>query len=70
MLSSLNGCLNHCQGLRCIFSKICIKCNAHLLSDLLQNRIRPDTGLKINRCKKSACTSSCMEFCTLTPKIS
>jgi hypothetical protein len=36
---------NHCQGLRCNFSKILTKFDAVLLSDLLQNCIRPDRRL-------------------------
>jgi hypothetical protein len=35
---------NHCQGLRCTFYDIFTKFDAHLLSDPLWNRIRPNTG--------------------------
>jgi hypothetical protein len=45
---------SHCQGHHLTFSKICTKFYAHLLSDPLWNRIRPDTQLQIKGCKKSA----------------
>jgi hypothetical protein len=56
----------HCQGLRSTFFELCIKYDAHLLSDPSQNHIRKDTELEICGHKKSACPPSCVKFCTLT----
>jgi hypothetical protein len=38
---------NHCQGVHCIFSKICTKPDAHSLSDPSRNRIRSNTRLQM-----------------------
>jgi hypothetical protein len=34
---------NHCQDLRSTFFEVCIKFNAHSLSDPSRNRVMPDT---------------------------
>jgi hypothetical protein len=64
----------HCfvQGLNCTFSGICTESDAHSLSDPSRNFMRQDIQLQIkgHKIRKvSAHTSSCVKFCTLTPKI-
>jgi hypothetical protein len=60
---------NHCQGLRRTSSLMCTKFDAVPFSDPSRNRIRPDTPLQIEGCKKSAHLSICVKFCALTPEI-
>jgi hypothetical protein len=58
---------NHYQGLRHTFSNIYTKFDAVPLSDPSRNHSRPNTELQIEALKKSACPSSCVKFCILTP---
>jgi hypothetical protein len=69
MLSSPNACLFIARVSVTLYSKTCTKFDAVLLLDPLWNRIRPDTWLQIDGCKKSARPPSCLKFCTLTPKM-
>jgi hypothetical protein len=59
---------NHCQCLRRTCSEICIKSDAHALSDPSENRGRPDTRLHIKG-HKSRRVHRCVRFCTLTPRM-
>jgi hypothetical protein len=60
---------NHCQGLHCSFSEICIKSYAVHLSDPIQRHTRQDTRLQAKERKKSTHPPTCVKFCTLTSKI-
>jgi hypothetical protein len=60
---------NHRQGLRRTFSEIFTNSDAVPFWGSSRNRIRPDTRLQIKGRKKSARPTSCVKFCTPTPKI-
>jgi hypothetical protein len=62
-------CLINARVSIALFSEICTNVYTVTLSDQSQNCIRPDTRLQIKGHKKSARPSSCVTFCTLTPKI-
>jgi hypothetical protein len=57
---------NHCQDHRSTFSEICRTFDALPSSDPLRDRIRPDKGLQKKDVKIS---TSWVELCTLTPKV-
>jgi hypothetical protein len=60
---------NHRKGLHRISSEICTKSDTVLLLDPSWNHSRIDTRLQIKGHKKSACISSSVKICALTPKI-
>jgi hypothetical protein len=57
----------HCQGLRCTFSEVCTKYDAHSLF-----LCRITTGQMHDWKKKGikiACLPSCVKFCTPNPRV-
>jgi hypothetical protein len=67
-LSSPNACLINVRDSVALFRRFAKKFDAHWLLGPLRNRNRPDTRLKIKG-RKSPHPTSCVKFCTLTPKI-
>jgi hypothetical protein len=64
-----HACLIIARVSAALFTEISTKFEAVPFSDPSRNRIRPDTRLHMQDRKESARPTSCIKFCTRTPKI-